>query len=166
MVGKVITSALELEYRYAEPYIATRRDNEDLSEPLGRAASAILQEQAALPRSSRIELIENRAVQDRVLAAHLPRRGRRPRCVPAQDELSPQKEATAPGGTWSTYYTEKEAIEEKHLPTLLNCSRSPILPSCIGMRSLPCFSRLRKTSCRCPSWPSSPICSTTISSTG
>jgi hypothetical protein len=49
VVGKVITNSLELDYRYAEPYIAARGDNEDLSEPLKRAASAILREQAALP---------------------------------------------------------------------------------------------------------------------
>src|SRR5262249_28702445 len=67
VVGKVITSSLELEYRYAEPYIATRRDNEDLSRPLTRAATAILQEEAARPRASKIELIQKRVIQDRVL---------------------------------------------------------------------------------------------------
>ena len=128
VVGKVITSSLELEYRYAEPYIATRRDNEDLSEPLKRAASAILQEQAALARASKIELIEKRAVQDRVLERICRATvGDRVAC-PLKMRLSPQTEATAPGATWSTYYSEKEAIEEKHLPTLLQLLTQPDSP--------------------------------------
>ena len=86
VVGKVITNSLELEYRYAEPYIATRRDNEDLSEPLKNAASAILREQAA-----RAPRIENRAYREAPGSGSraredLPRHSWRPRCVPAQDE--------------------------------------------------------------------------------
>src|SRR5205823_6164985 len=101
VVGKVITSSLELEYRYAEPYIATRRDNEDLSERLKVAASAILQEQAARPRASKIGLIENRAAQDRVLASICHATvGDRVAC-PLKMRLSPQTEAKAPGATWS-----------------------------------------------------------------
>jgi hypothetical protein len=125
VVGKVITSSLELEYHYAESYIATRRDNEDLSTPLTRAASAILQEEAALPRASKIALIEKRAVQDRVLEKICDATvGDRVAC-PIKMRLSPQSEATALGATWSTYYTEKEAIEEKHLPTLLRLLTQP-----------------------------------------
>ena len=125
VVGTVITSGLELEYRYAEAYIAARRDNEDLSEPLRRAASAILQKQAAQTRSSKIELIEKRAVQDRVLASICRATvGDRVAC-PLNMKLSPQKEATALGAPWSTYYSEKEATEEKHLPTLLKLLTQP-----------------------------------------
>ena len=128
VVGQVIASALELEYRYAEPYIATRHDNEDLADPLRRAASAILQRQAALPRSSKIELIEKRAVQDRVLQSIcLAAVGDRIAC-PLQMKLSPETEATAPGATWSTYYSEKEAIAERHLPTLLRLLTQPDSP--------------------------------------
>lgn len=119
VVGKVITSSLELEYRYAEPYIATHHDNEDLSKPLTQAAGAILQEEAALPRASKIALLGQREAQDRVLEkiCHAAV-GERVAC-PIKMRLSPQSEATALGATWSTYYTEKEAIEEKHLPTLV-----------------------------------------------
>jgi hypothetical protein len=128
VAGKLITSALELEYRFAESYIATRRDNDDLSEPLGRAARPILQEQAALARSSKIELVEKRAAQDRVLASICRATvGDRVAC-PLKMKLSPQGEATAPGATWSTYYSEKEAIEEKHLPTLLKLLTQPDSP--------------------------------------
>ncbi len=128
VAGQVIASALELEFRYAEPYIATRRDNEDLAEPLRRAASAILQKQAALPRSSKIELIEKRAVQDRVLESICRATvGDRAAC-PLKMKLSPQGEATALGATWSKYYSEKEAIEEKHQPTLLKLLTQPDSP--------------------------------------
>jgi hypothetical protein len=130
VVGKVITSSLELEYRHAESYIATRGDNEDLSTPLTRAASAILQEEAALPRPSKIALFEKREIQDRVLEkiCHATV-GERVAC-PIKMSLSPQSEATVLGAPWSTYYTEKEAIEEKHLPTLLRLltqSDSPLV---------------------------------------
>jgi hypothetical protein len=128
VVGKVITSALELEYRYAEPYIATRRHNDDLAEPLRRAASAMLQEQAALPRSSKIELVEKRAVQDRVLESICRATvGDRDAC-PLKMKLSPQVEATVLGATWSKYYSEKEAIAEKHLPTLVKLLTQPDSP--------------------------------------
>ncbi|HKS60112.1 MAG TPA: hypothetical protein VJT13_00335 [Xanthobacteraceae bacterium] len=128
VAGQVIASALELEYRYAESYIATRRDNEDLAEPLRRAASAILQKQAALPRSSKIELIEKRAVQDRVLDSICRATvGDRAAC-PLKIRLSPQAEATALGATWSKSFSEKEAIEEKHLPTLLKLLTQPDSP--------------------------------------
>lgn len=128
VAGKVITSALELEYRYAEPYIATRRDNEDLSEPLKAAAGAILQEQAARPRVSKIGLVENRAVQDRVLERICQATaGDRVAC-PLKMRLSPQPDAKAPGATWSTSYTEKEAIEERHLPSLLRLLTQPDSP--------------------------------------
>jgi hypothetical protein len=128
VIGKVIASSLELEYRYSEPYIATRRHNEDLSKSLTTAAGAILQEEAALPRGSRIALLEKRAVQDRVLEkiCHATI-GDRVSC-PIRMRLTPQSEATALGGTWSTYYTEREAIEEKHLPTLLRLLTQPDSP--------------------------------------
>lgn len=126
--GKLIASELELEYRYAEPYIATRRHDEDLAEPLGRAASAILAEQAALPRSARIELAEKRPVQDRVLQSVCrAAMGDRIAC-PLKMSLSPQKEATALGGTWSPYYSEQEAVAERHVPTLLKLLTQPDSP--------------------------------------
>src|SRR5581483_2996666 len=128
VVGKVLTSGLELEYRYADPYIATRRHKEDLSEPLRRAAGAILAEQAALPRSAKIELVEKRAVQDRVLQSIcLAAVGDRASC-PLQMKLLPQEEATALGAPWSKTYSEQEAIAERHLPTLLTLLTQPDSP--------------------------------------
>ncbi len=124
-VGKLTASALELEYRYAAPYIAARRDNEDLAKPLASAANAILEEQARLPRTSKIALIEKRAVQDRVLERICRAAVGGETVCPIKMKLSPQTEATAYGATWSPYYTEKEAIEEKHLPTLLQLLTQP-----------------------------------------
>jgi hypothetical protein len=128
VVGKVITSSLELDYRYAEPYIATRRHNEDLSQPLTRAASAVLQEQAALPRASKIALIEKRPLQDRVLERICHATVGHQAACPIKMRLSPLSEATALGGIWGKYYTEKEAIEERHLPTLLQLLTQPDSP--------------------------------------
>jgi hypothetical protein len=34
--------------------------------------------------------------------------------------LAPEKEATAPGGVWSTQYSENEAIEERHVPSMVH----------------------------------------------
>ena len=130
VVGKVLTSGIELEYRYADPYIATRRHDEDLAEPLRRAASAIIEKQAALPRASKIELIEKRTVQDRVLREICGAAVGDGVTCPLQMKLSPQEEATAPGAPWSKTYSEQEAIAERHLPTLLTLltqSDSPIV---------------------------------------
>src|SRR5262249_53433937 len=95
------------------------------SEPRRRGTSRIREEQAAQTRSAKIELIEKRAVQDRVLASICRATvGDRVAC-PLTMKLSPQKEATALGSPWSPYYSEREAIEEKHLPTLLKLLTLP-----------------------------------------
>jgi hypothetical protein len=128
VVGKVSASGMEIDYRYAAPYVATRRDQEDLSTPLANAAGSILQEEAARPRAAKIALIEKRAVQDRVLEKIcVAAVGERAGC-PVVMRLSPQSEATALGAAWSKYYTEQEAIEEKHLPTLLQLLTQPDSP--------------------------------------
>lgn len=125
VAGKVMTNSLELDYRYAKSYIAARHPTEDLSESLTAAASAVLQEEAARPRASKIALIEKRAVQERVLEKICRGAvGDRVAC-PITMSLAPQSEATALGSTWSTYYTEQEAIAEKHLPTLLHLLTRP-----------------------------------------
>jgi hypothetical protein len=119
VAGKLTASSLEIEYRYTEPYIGTRRHAEDLLAPLERAARQILASEAEKPRSSRIALLEERPVQDRVLqricAATV---GEKTAC-PLSMKLAPLSEAAGLGATWSKFYTESEAIEEKHLPTLV-----------------------------------------------
>jgi hypothetical protein len=128
VVGKVVAGALELEYRYAEPYVATRRDKEDLAKPLYKAASAILEEEAAKPRTAKIRLLEKREVQSRVLERICRAAVADEASCPIKMGLSPQREATVLGATWSPYYSEREAIEEKHLPTLVQLLTQPDSP--------------------------------------
>jgi hypothetical protein len=130
VAGKMTLSLLELDYRFAEPYILTRRHGEDLSAPLTSAATTILSDQARGMRSARIAFLQNRAVQDGVLARICRAAVGDGIACPLKMILNPAKEETAPGMTWSSQYTESEAIEEKHLPTLvqlLTQSDSPIV---------------------------------------
>lgn len=119
VTGKFIASSMEIEYRYADPYIATRQHNEDLSKPLIDAASAIMKEQAQQSRASRIALLDDTAVQSRLLDKICRATvGDRPEC-PIKMKMLPQNEATGLRGIWSKHYSETEAIDEKHVPTLV-----------------------------------------------
>jgi hypothetical protein len=119
VAGKIIATSIEVDYSYADPYVATRAHGEDLSKPLARAASTILSEEAKRTRASKIALFEDRAGQDRVLARICSAAvGDRTEC-PLKIKLTPQVDATGIGATWSPYYSEKEAIAERHLPTLV-----------------------------------------------
>jgi hypothetical protein len=83
------------------------------------ATSAILAEEAEKSRSSRIALFDRPEAHDQLLRklcrAIAPDEAR----CPLKLSLSPQAEATIPGAVWSKSYTEREAIDEKHLPTLV-----------------------------------------------
>jgi len=125
VAGKFSASAMEIEYRYADPYIATRRHGEDLATPLIRAASALLKEEARKPRAAKIALLDNAGVQNRLLARICGETvGDRAEC-PLKMKILPQNEATGLGGTWTKYYSETEAIDEKHLPTLVRLMTTP-----------------------------------------
>ena len=119
VVGAATVNAVELEYRYSDLYIAKRGNGEDLSIPVMSATNAILAEEAAKSRSSRIALFDKPEVHDQLLRnlcrAIVPDESR----CPLKLNLSAQAEATMPGAVWSRFYTEAEAIEEKHLPTLV-----------------------------------------------
>ncbi len=119
VAGTATVNEAEVQYRYSEPYISGRSDEEDLSVPVITAVSAVLAAEAKKPRSSRIALFEKREVHDELLRklchSIVPSQGK----CPLKLSLSPQAEATIPGAVWSKVYTEKEAIEEKHLPTLV-----------------------------------------------
>jgi hypothetical protein len=119
VTGKIVASAIEIEYRYADRYIGTRRHDEDLSEPLIRVASAIMKEEAQRSRASKIALLDETAIQNRLLERIcMAAVGDRSDC-PIKMKMLPQNEATGLGGTWSKFYSETEAIDEKHLPTLV-----------------------------------------------
>lgn len=117
--GKITVSLLDLEYRFAEQFIASRQNGDDLHRPLTAAASAILSDRAQGSRTSKIALVQNRAVQDAILADICRGATGEEITCPIKMTLAPQKDETVLGATWSTQFTENEAIEEKHLPTLV-----------------------------------------------
>jgi hypothetical protein len=119
VAGTTAANAAEVHYRYAESYISGRSNEEDLSIPVLAAATAMLTEEAGKSRSSRIALFDKRDVHEHLLGklcrAIAPQEAR----CPLKLSISPQAEATIPGAVWSKFYTEKEALDEKHLPTLV-----------------------------------------------
>jgi hypothetical protein len=117
--GKLSASGLELEYSYAAPYIATRPNGEDLSATLTSAAAPILRNEANGTRTSKIALMQSRTAQESLVARICRAAVGEGIACPIKMSLSPEKDATAPGGTWSTQYSESEAIEEKHLASLV-----------------------------------------------
>ena len=119
VAGTVTVNAVEVRYRFAEPYIATRGDEEDLSKVIISAANAALEVESRKSRSSRIALFENREVHDRLLDNICRAVVQGDIACPLKLTLSPQSAATVLGGVWSKYYTEQDAIVEKHLPTLV-----------------------------------------------
>jgi hypothetical protein len=119
VAGTVTVNAAEVQYRYSESYISGRSNEEDLATPVISAASAMLTKEVKKSRSSRIALFDKREVREQLLStlcrAIVPNEAR----CPLKLSLSPQTEATIPGAVWSKSYTEGEAIDEKHLPTLV-----------------------------------------------
>jgi hypothetical protein len=119
VAGTVTVNAVEVKYRFAESYIATRSDGEDASTLLISAVNAALAVEGRKSRSSRIGLFENREVHDRLLENICRAVVQDGMACPLKLTLSPQSAATIIGGLWSKYYSEQEAIDEKHLPTLV-----------------------------------------------
>jgi len=119
VAGTVMVNGVEARYRFAEPYIATRSNEEDISKPVISAVKAALTAEAGKSRSSRIALFEQREVHDRLLDKICRAVVRDSLTCPLRLSLSPQSDATTVGAVWSKYYSEKEAVEEKHLPTLV-----------------------------------------------
>jgi hypothetical protein len=119
VTGTVSVNAADVQYRYSEPYISKRSNEEDLSTAIISAAAAILGEEAGKSRSWRIALFDKREVHDQWLGklcrAIAPNEGR----CPLKLSVAPQAEATIPGAVWSKVFTEQEAVDEKHLPTLV-----------------------------------------------
>jgi hypothetical protein len=128
VAGKVTASLLEIEYRYAKPYIGTRRHGEDLAASLTAAAEGVLDLKVLATRTSRIALLDNRIVQDGVLARICSAVVGQGAACPIKMSLSPLKDETVPGAAWSTLYTESEAIAERHLPTLVQLLTMPDSP--------------------------------------
>ncbi len=123
--GALPVGELKLEYRFAEDYIATRLDDEDLAQRLLRAAAPILETHARGSRATRIALLEDRATQQSVMARICRDAVGDQRPCPLIMKLSPLDDAVAAGATWSKFFTEDEAITERHLPTLLHILMRP-----------------------------------------
>jgi hypothetical protein len=119
VAGTVTVNAVEARYRFAEPYIATRRNEEDISKPVMSAVNAALAVEAGQPRSSRAALFERGKVHDHLLDKICRAVAPDSLTCPLKLSLAPLGDATAPGTVWSKYYTEKEAVEERHLATLV-----------------------------------------------
>jgi hypothetical protein len=119
VLGTAMVTAADVQYRFADSYIATRGNGDDLLLPVMAAAGSILAEEAAKPRSSRIALFEKPDVHDRLLTrlcrAIAPSVAR----CPLKLSVTPQAEAMIPGAIWSKVYTEQEAIDEKDVATLV-----------------------------------------------
>ena len=131
VTGKVIANALEIDFRFSDAYIAMRGHDESLAAPLERAATAVLHEPALRTRSAKIAVLDDRAAQTRLIEriCRATVEGAAGPC-PVKLKMSPQGAAMGLGGTWSLYYTEAEAIAERHLPTLarlLTVADSPII---------------------------------------
>ena len=119
VAGTATVNSADVQYRYSEAYISSRSNEEDLSMPVTRAAGAILAEEAAKPRSSRIALFEKPDVHGNLLGRLCRTIAPNETRCPLKLSVSPQAEATLAGAVWSKFYTETEAIDERDLPTLV-----------------------------------------------
>lgn len=117
--GAFTASAVDVQYRFGKPYIATRGAGEDLSAPVVGAVTAALATESKRSRSSRSALFETRPVQDRFIADICRTVVQGETACPLKLTLTPQRTATTFGGVWSKQFTEAEAIDERHLPTLV-----------------------------------------------
>lgn len=123
--GKLAAGDLELDYSYAESFIAIRPDGDDLRAPLADAAGSILSQVATGSRTSRIALMESRPAQQELLARICRSVVGDGIACPLKASLVPKSEAAVPGGVWSTHYSEEEAIADKHLPSLVHLLTQP-----------------------------------------
>lgn len=117
--GTFTASAVDVQYRFAKPYIATRGADEDLSGPVVGAVTAALATESKRSRSSRSALFETRQAQDLFTAGICRTVIQGESQCPLKLTLTPHRTETTFGGVWSKQFTEAEAIDERHLPTLV-----------------------------------------------
>ena len=118
--GSATIHAVDMKYRYSEPYIASRRDGDDLAIPVVDAMAAALAVEVARPRLARIALFETKEVHSRFLADVCDNVVHGKGSCPLNLTLTATAAATLPGGLWSKQFTEQEAITERHLPALIS----------------------------------------------
>jgi hypothetical protein len=117
--GAFAASAVDVQYRFDKPYLATRGADEDLSAPVVGATTAALATESKKSRSSRSALFESPQVQQRLIASICRTVVPGDAACPLKLTFKPQATATTLGGVWSKHFTEAEAIDERHLPTLV-----------------------------------------------
>ena len=128
VAGTATINSIEVKYRFADPYIARRSDEEDVAKPLIDAVRSALAVESGKSRSTRIALFETHKAQDRLIKDICNTITEDGGACPAKLTLKPQIAATGVGGVWSKHYTEQEAINEKHLPTLVHLLTRDSLP--------------------------------------
>ena len=119
VAGTATINSLEVKYRFADSYIARRSDDEDVSKPLISAMSLALAVEGTKSRSARIALFETPAANGRLIDHICRTVAQDGGGCPVKLTFTPQIAAKSVGGIWSKLYTEQEAINEKHLPTLV-----------------------------------------------
>jgi hypothetical protein len=119
VTGTATINSLEVKYRFAERYIADRRDDEDAAKPLIDAVTSALAAESTKSRSARIALFETPKAYGRLIEDICRAVVQDSGACPVKLTLTPHVAAKNAGGVWSKNYTEQEAINEKHLPTLV-----------------------------------------------
>ena len=130
VAGKITASRLDLEYRFAEAYIRARRHGEDASRPLAVVMADVARTLAQDTRRAGLAVLTDANARQRLLADICRTAFDNDTPCPVKMTITAEKEAAAPGELWSTQFTETEAIEEIHLPSLLDLltqSDSPVL---------------------------------------
>lgn len=120
VAGKFVTSGMEVDFAYARPYIAMRRNGDDLAPQLADAAAPVLRAASNATRTEKIALIANRSAQDDLLASVCRNAVSASGPCAIKLTMAATPEAAALGGEWSAQYSEIEAIEERHLPSLVH----------------------------------------------
>ena len=87
--------------------------------PVVQAMTAALATEATKARMSRIALFEAKDVQERFLADACRAVDRSTIPCPLKLTMIPSTAGVASSGLWSKQFTEQEAIDERHLPTLI-----------------------------------------------
>lgn len=118
--GSFTASGLDVSYTFTPSYVGRQAHGTDLQPRLVAAAEPILAAAARESRTSRIAFLGDRGQQDAMIARICRAVSDGAAACPVKVKMSPTPEAAAYGGVWSQQYSEIEAIEEKHLPSLLH----------------------------------------------
>lgn len=118
--GKFVSNGFEISYGYAPAYIRARSTGEDLAPRLAMAADPVLSTAASENRTAKIAFLASKAAQDGTLREICRAAVDSADACPIKLSMAPTQEAVALGGTWSSQYSEHEALEERHLPSLVH----------------------------------------------